>query len=231
MKADRYQQGWQKLAEVDGKQGQRVIEALTPIAPDFATMLIEMFGDIYGRPQLDLKAREIATVAALTALGNATPQLKVHLNGALNVGCSAQEIVEVMMQMALYAGFPAALNGLFAAQDVFQERAIDVTQPTKASSQFTQGYFVTAELKITDVLRIEEAKHALNRLCEQTRQESGCSLFELHECPSEPSKLLLWERFDSKEAFEVHHNAPHTLAYKAKGLTEVVSICQSQLYG
>lgn len=67
--------------------------------------------------------REIAVVAALTALGNAAPQLKVHIHGALNVGCSRDEVIEVIMQMAVYAGFPAALNGLFAAQEVFAERA------------------------------------------------------------------------------------------------------------
>jgi 4-carboxymuconolactone decarboxylase len=78
------------------------------------------YGDIYTRPGLDLKSREIATIAALTALGNATPQLKVHVHAALNVGCSQEEIVETIMQMAVYAGFPAALNGLFAAREVFQ---------------------------------------------------------------------------------------------------------------
>jgi 4-carboxymuconolactone decarboxylase len=60
-------------------------------------------------------------VAALTALGNAGPQLKVHIQAALNVGCSRLEVVETIMQMAVYAGFPAALNGLFAAKEVFQE--------------------------------------------------------------------------------------------------------------
>jgi 4-carboxymuconolactone decarboxylase len=58
-------------------------------------------------------------VAALTALGNAAPQLKVHIHGALNVGCSREEVIEITMQMAVYAGFPAALNGLFAAKEVF----------------------------------------------------------------------------------------------------------------
>ena len=47
----------------------------------------------------------------------------MHLHGALNVGCTRDEIVEVLMQMAVYAGFPAALNGLFAAKEVFAERA------------------------------------------------------------------------------------------------------------
>jgi 4-carboxymuconolactone decarboxylase len=120
---DRYQRGWDKLKEVDGEAGERVIESLKDIAPDFARYLIEFpFGDIYSRPGLGLKSREIAVVAALTALGNAAPQLKVHIHGALNVGCTRQEVIEVIMQMAVYAGFPAALNALFAAKEVFNER-------------------------------------------------------------------------------------------------------------
>ncbi len=120
---NRYERGWQKLKEIDGEAGERVIDSLKDIAPDFARYLIEFpFGDIYSRPGLDLKSREIAVVAALTSLGNATPQLKVHIHGALNVGCTRQEVVEVIMQMAVYAGFPAALNGLFAAKEIFKER-------------------------------------------------------------------------------------------------------------
>jgi len=120
---ERYKIGWKKLKEIDGKAGEQVIESLKEIAPDLAKYIIEFpFGDIYSRPGLDLKSREIATVAALTALGNAIPQLKVHINGALNVGCTRQEVVEVIIQMAVYAGFPAALNGIFAAKEVFEER-------------------------------------------------------------------------------------------------------------
>jgi 4-carboxymuconolactone decarboxylase len=120
---DRYQQGWRKLAEVDGHAGEQVIESLKDIAPDLARYIIEFpFGDIYSRSGLDLKSREIATVAALTAMGNAQPQLKVHIHGALNVGCTCEEVVEVIIQMAVYAGFPAALNGIFAAKEVFTER-------------------------------------------------------------------------------------------------------------
>ncbi|MEW9897823.1 carboxymuconolactone decarboxylase family protein [Chitinivorax sp. PXF-14] len=123
MESSRYQRGLAALSAIDGEAGERVIAALADIAPDFATYLIEFpFGDIYSRPALGLREREIATVAALTAMGNATPQLKVHLHAALNVGLSRQEIVEILMQMAVYAGFPAALNGLFAAKEVFAER-------------------------------------------------------------------------------------------------------------
>jgi 4-carboxymuconolactone decarboxylase len=120
MTPSRYERGLAKLHEIDGEAGAAVIESLRDIAPDFARYLIEFpFGDIYSRPGLDLRSREIAVIASLTALGNAAPQLKVHIQAALNVGVTKDEIVEVIMQMAVYAGFPAALNGLFAAKEVF----------------------------------------------------------------------------------------------------------------
>ncbi|MFM9859378.1 carboxymuconolactone decarboxylase family protein [Pseudoxanthobacter sp. M-2] len=116
----RLERGRRALADIDGEAGAKVIDALADIAPDFATYLFEFpFGDIYSRPGLDLRAREIATIAALTALGNATPQLKVHIEAGLNVGLTREEITEVIIQMAVYAGFPAALNGLFACKEVF----------------------------------------------------------------------------------------------------------------
>lgn len=122
---DRYARGLQKLKEIDGHAGERVIDSLKDIAPDLGRYIIEFgFGDIYSRPALDLKSREIAVVAALTALGNAAPQLKVHINGALNVGCSKEEVIEVIIQMAGYAGFPAALNGMTVAKEVFKERGL-----------------------------------------------------------------------------------------------------------
>ncbi|WP_312270753.1 carboxymuconolactone decarboxylase family protein [Pseudomonas sp.] len=118
--ATRYERGLERLKEIDGEVGERVVASLADIAPDFARYLIEFpFGDIYSRPGLDLKSREIVVVAALTAMGNAAPQLKVHIQGALNVGVSREEVIETIMQMAVYAGFPAALNGLFAAREVF----------------------------------------------------------------------------------------------------------------
>jgi 4-carboxymuconolactone decarboxylase len=128
MTPSRYEQGLAKLNEIDGQAGVNVINGLRDTAPDFARYLIEFpFGDIYSRPGLDLRSREIAVVAALTALGNAAPQLKVHIEGALNVGVSQEEIVEVMMQMSVYAGFPAALNGLFLAKEVFAAKAVAQT--------------------------------------------------------------------------------------------------------
>jgi 4-carboxymuconolactone decarboxylase len=123
---DRYERGLRKLREIDGEQGERIVADLKDIAPDFARYLIEFpFGDIYARPGLDLRTREIATVAALTALGTASPQLKVHIHGALDVGCTRAEITETIIQMAVFAGFPAALNGLAVAKAAFAERTGD----------------------------------------------------------------------------------------------------------
>jgi 4-carboxymuconolactone decarboxylase len=119
----RYQRGLKVLNRLDGEATRRLIETLQDVSPDFARYLVEFpFGDIFSRPALDLKSREIAVLAALTTLGSATPQLKLHIAAALNAGCTREEVLEVIMQMAVYAGFPAALNGLLAAKEVFQER-------------------------------------------------------------------------------------------------------------
>jgi 4-carboxymuconolactone decarboxylase len=123
-KSDRYERGLAKLKEIYGHRAQILVAALGEVAPDLSRYVVEFgFGDIHCRPGLDLKSREIATVAALTALGTASLQLRAHIHAAMNVGCSQAEVVEVILQMALYAGFPAAINGIQAAKEVFMERA------------------------------------------------------------------------------------------------------------
>jgi 4-carboxymuconolactone decarboxylase len=122
---DRHRRGLDRLEAVDGPQGVAVADALATTFPDFGRYLVEFpFGDIYARPGLGLREREIATVAALCALGTARPQLRVHVHAALHVGCTPAEVVEVVMQMAVYAGFPAALNGLAVVREVFEEQGI-----------------------------------------------------------------------------------------------------------
>ncbi|MEN6591838.1 MAG: carboxymuconolactone decarboxylase family protein [Methanobacterium sp.] len=115
-----YQRGLKHLEEHNSENYKKLRENLGDIAPDLARYVAEFaYGDIYSRRGLDLKSREIATVAALTALGNAPLQLQSHIEGALNSGCTREEIVEVIIQMAVYAGFPAAINGINAAKEVF----------------------------------------------------------------------------------------------------------------
>jgi len=122
MESERFNRGWEKLKKIDDEAGKKVIESLKEISPDLGRFIIEYsFGDIYSRDGLDLKSKEIAVVAALTALGNARPQLKVHLNGALNTGNSVDELKEVVLQMSVYAGFPSAINGMNALKEVLGE--------------------------------------------------------------------------------------------------------------
>jgi 4-carboxymuconolactone decarboxylase len=125
MEHTRYEKGLETLQKITGSTGSAVVENLKGIAPELADWIINFsYGDVLSRTKLDLKSRQLATVAALTAMGTATPQLKVHIQGALNVGCSKQEIVEVILQMAVFAGFPAAINGIHASRDVFENEAL-----------------------------------------------------------------------------------------------------------
>jgi 4-carboxymuconolactone decarboxylase len=124
-RSERYLRGTKQLSRVDGEAGLQVVESLAKSFPDFATYVVEFpFGDIYSRAGLGLRERELAVVAALCALGNAAPQLRVHVHAALHVGCTPGELVEVVMQMSVYAGFPAALNGLSTLREVFGEAGI-----------------------------------------------------------------------------------------------------------
>ncbi|MEL6533302.1 MAG: carboxymuconolactone decarboxylase family protein, partial [Pseudomonadota bacterium] len=80
------------------------------------------YGRQYARPELPLRDRYLATIAALTAIGGQTkPQLKVNIAGGRKAGLSQKEIAEVIWQMSLYGGFPSAINGLNAAIEVFDE--------------------------------------------------------------------------------------------------------------
>lgn len=120
----RFEQGWQQLAKVDGKGGEGVINALVDVAPDLGRYIVEFaFGDIYTREGLSLQERELITTTSLLVMGGCEPQLRVHINGALNVGISQSKIVESFMQCIPYVGFPRVLNGIFIAKEVFAERA------------------------------------------------------------------------------------------------------------
>lgn len=122
-KSERFRRGREALEQImGGQQVARLDAAYAEVAPDMVEYLVSFaFGDLYARPGLKPRDRQLATIAALTALGTAGPQLRSHLKAGLNAGLTRAEIVEVLMQMAVYAGFPAALNGLAAAKEVFAE--------------------------------------------------------------------------------------------------------------
>lgn len=121
---ENYKKGMEVLSKIDGENYKAIVDSFQDsVAPDLGRLAVEFnYGQIFSRPGLDLKSRLLATVAGLTAMGN-TQQLKFYINGALNVGWTEVEIVECMMQMIIYAGFPAGLNTILTvAAEVFEER-------------------------------------------------------------------------------------------------------------
>ena len=119
---ERYKQGWDILERVDGTAGDRVLQDVGSISPDMARYIVEYaYGDIWARPALDLKHRELATTSALIALGHCAPELKVHMNAMLLVGWTREEIIEVIIHMSVYVGFPTALDALRIAGEIFAE--------------------------------------------------------------------------------------------------------------
>ena len=119
---NRYEKGKEVLQKTQKQSVEEIFKDLEDIAPDLSRFVVEFpYSEIYTRPEVDLKTRELCTVAALTSIGT-IPQLKDHINAALNVGNTPTEIVEIIMQMSAYAGFPKAINGIMAAKEVFNER-------------------------------------------------------------------------------------------------------------
>lgn len=165
----RLERGYRKLQEIDGKAGEEVKNGLNDISPDLVKYMIEYsFGDIYSRDGLDLKSKEIAVVALLTSLGNAEPQLKVHINGALNVGCTINDIKEIILQMSAYSGFPTCINAMNALKDVLSERekqgikdsiGEEATNKISPKDRYEVG---AAELSELDSNQVEILENAYN---------------------------------------------------------------------
>lgn len=119
---ERYLRGVEILERLTGHPAEQLASRVAELAPDFARMTVEFaFGDLYARPALDLRSREIAAIAALASLGTAAPQLRVHVGAALHLGLAPAEVIEILMQTAVYAGFPAALNALGQCHDLLAE--------------------------------------------------------------------------------------------------------------
>lgn len=120
---DRFDRGMEVLSRVDGEGGRRVIDSLADVSPELGHQVVAWgFGEIYDRPGLPPRDRQLVTLGMLTALGGCEPQLEVHVNAALNVGLTPAEIVEALLHSAVYCGMPKALNATFVAKKVFTER-------------------------------------------------------------------------------------------------------------
>ncbi|MGW2702056.1 carboxymuconolactone decarboxylase family protein [Streptomyces sp. NPDC001340] len=122
---ERFAHGLEVLKKVDGEAGQRVVDSLADISPELGHQIVAWaFGEVYDRPGLAPRDRQLVTLGMLTALGGCEAQLDVHVNAALNVGLTAEQITEALLHSAVYCGMPKALNATFAAKKVFAERGL-----------------------------------------------------------------------------------------------------------
>ena len=113
------------LTSIDGEAGQKVIDSLADISPELGHHVVAWaYGDIYNRPLLPPRERQLVTLGMLTTLGGCEPQLEFHVNAALNVGLAPEEIVEVLLHAAVYCGIPKALNATLVAKKVFADREL-----------------------------------------------------------------------------------------------------------
>jgi len=118
-----YEKGLTLLNHLHGGQaGEQLVDNLKDICPDFVDMTVEWaMQGIMARPGLDLLTREFLLIASCTTLGHAVPQLKAHIDAALKLGATKQQIVEVILQMTFYAGGAAVSNALAYAKEIFQQ--------------------------------------------------------------------------------------------------------------
>jgi len=121
---DRRERAFALLAQLDPQAPAKVAANLDELSADFAELVLGFaFADVVSRPGIDLRTREMLTVAALMAMGNAPEQLEFHIRAALNIGVSREEIIEILLQIAVYAGIPACMNGISAARKAFVSHA------------------------------------------------------------------------------------------------------------
>ena len=122
MSDEQYRIGMDEMRKHFGPLAAEYIQKIRDVSPEFAKVNVEFpFGELYTRNVLDDKTRELATVAALTVQGASLPQLRVHVKGALKCSASREEVVEIIIQMIAYCGFPFATNALLMAKEVFDE--------------------------------------------------------------------------------------------------------------
>ena len=123
MSSERLDRGIKKINELMEGAEKGVLKGLGSTAPDLANYVLEfIFGDLYSRDGLDLKTKQMLTITILATLANAKPQLAYHINCGLNIGISRKEIIDIITHISGYAGFPAALNGISTAKEVFADR-------------------------------------------------------------------------------------------------------------
>ena len=124
---ERWERGWRTLTEASGTDSPAVVARVAEVAPQLARWIVEFgYGDAYARPGLDRDTRQLITIGTLAGMGGCEPQLEVHVAVALRAGATPEQIIETIMHVLPYIGFPRALNALEATRRVLDRKDIAV---------------------------------------------------------------------------------------------------------
>ncbi|MFI5000734.1 MAG: carboxymuconolactone decarboxylase family protein [Reyranellales bacterium] len=135
-KSAEYQRGMAEIRQQLGPMADSYIRKIKALAPEFAWVNVTFpFGELYTRDVVDMKTRELCTVAALTVQGFSLPELRLHVKAALRCGASRGEVVEIITQMIAYCGFPAATNALMTMKEAFDEVDAEAKKPAKKAKR------------------------------------------------------------------------------------------------
>ena len=213
---ERLRRGQGALDQISQSSGQSVVSSFDAIAPDLGRYILEFpYGEIFSRPGLDFKSRELATIAALAATGRTVDEipLSVHVNAALNVGASPREVSEALLHMIPYAGFVRVEQAVLAAEKVFAERGLALESLDSRDQSETLTIIGRLEAKPG---RGADLKAALIPVVAASRQEPGCINYDLHEDEADAERFVIYENWRDQAALDRHFEQPHSVALAAK---------------
>lgn len=123
MISEKHKIGHETLNRLSEGTSEKVIKNYEKIAPDVSDYIMDfVFGEIYNRPKLDFKTRQVVTLTALLTQGDTDHQLQTHIKGAISFGWSEDELIEMFIQAIPYVGFPRVLNAINSAKRVFNQK-------------------------------------------------------------------------------------------------------------
>jgi 4-carboxymuconolactone decarboxylase len=128
-RSERFERGAKRLAEMGGDID-NIVAPLADVAPDLARYVGEFaFGDLYTRPGLSLRDKQLVTISALVTLGDTERQLRFHINAGLSAGLTPAEITEAIIHLLAFAGNPRVFNAMLTARGVFADRNLLPVEP------------------------------------------------------------------------------------------------------
>ena len=132
---DRHSRGVASLTALLGESEDSYTETFMHVSADLARFAIDFaFGDVLSREGLDAVSKQLVVISMLATVGNRAELLRAHIRGAVRGGTSRTKVIEALIQLSVYAGFPTALNAFSVARQVFDESCLATPVPPANST-------------------------------------------------------------------------------------------------